>query len=145
MSADEKPTRVDDLAYYHHLRSRLEHEDGLIVNRLAWLMASESFFFTAYAIVLNGAGTPHHRRLIHLIPMVAIASSALIFVAIVAAVRALGWIHGLMKARVPDPAALGLPPLHSPGSITVPGLAAPLILPPIFVTVWFYLLVAGGI
>jgi hypothetical protein len=145
MSADEKPTRVDDLAYYQHLRSRLDHEDSLIVNRLAWLMAAESFFFSAYAIALNGAGTPHHRRLLHLIPLVAMASSALIFVAIVAAVRALWWIHGLIKSRVPDPATLGLPPLHSPASMTLPGLAAPIILPPLFFTVWCYLLAAGGI
>jgi len=145
MSADEKPNRVDVLAFYQHLRTRLEHEDGLIVNRLAWLMAAESFFFSAYAIALNGAGTPHHRRLIHLIPLVAMASSALIWVAIVAAARALWWIQGLIRTRVPDPAVLGLPPLHSPASMTVPGLMAPLILPPLFFTVWCYLLVSGGI
>jgi hypothetical protein len=144
MASEEKPARVDDLAYYLHLRSRLEHEDGLIVNRLSWLMASESFFFTAYAIALNGAGTPHHRRLIHLIPLVAIASSSLIFAGIVAAVRAMGWIRGLLRARIPDEAALGMPPLHTPGSVK-PGLAAPLLLPLLFVAVWLYLLMMSGV
>ena len=70
MSPDEHPNKVDDIAYYLHLRTRLEHEDRLIVERLAWLMASESFLFTGYAIVLNGTGTPAQRRLTDLMPLV---------------------------------------------------------------------------
>lgn len=142
MPPDDRPGRIDDLQYYLHLRGRLEHEDGLIVSRLAWLMASESFLFTAYAIVLNAAATPQHRRLIQLIPIVAVASSALILVGIVAAVRAMGWIRGLLRSRIPDEAALGLPPIHTPGSIKA-GLAAPLLLPLLFVAVWLYLLATG--
>ena len=34
---------------------QLEHEDSPMINRLSWLVASQSFLFTAYAIVLNGA------------------------------------------------------------------------------------------
>jgi hypothetical protein len=143
MSPEELPKTIDDIAYYHHLRGRIEHEDGLIVNRLAWLMASESFLFTAYAIVLNGTGTPQQRRLTDLIPLVAVATSALIFIGIVAAIRAMGWIRGLLEKRIPDPARLGLPPIHTPGSMKT-GLAAPLLLPVMFVVVWLYLLVAGG-
>ena len=143
MSPEEHPDRIDDTAYYHHLRGRLEHEDGLIVSRLAWLMASESFLFTAYAIVLNGTGTPQQRRLTDLIPLVAMATSVLIFVGIAAAVRAMGWIRGLLRERIPDPGRLGLPPVHTPGSMKA-GLAAPLLLPVMFVVVWLYLLVTGG-
>lgn len=142
MSPEKTPDKIDDIAYYQHLRGRLEHEDGLIVNRLAWLMASESFLFTAYAIVLNGTGTPQQRRLTSLIPLVAVATSVLILVGIVAAVRAMGWIRGLMRERIPDPAGLGLPPIHTPGSVRA-GLAAPLLLPGMFVVVWLYLLVAS--
>jgi hypothetical protein len=141
--ADEnKPARLDDIALYHHLRARLEHEDGLIVNRLAWLMASESFLFTAYAIVLNGPGSRFHLRLMHLVPLVAIVSSALIFVGIAAAVRAMGWIRGLWSARAADESSLGLPPLHTPGSVKA-GLAAPILLPLMFIGVWLFLLCSG--
>ena len=139
----EEPKTIDDLAFYHHLRGRMEHEDGLIVNRLAWLMASESFLFTAYAIVLNGTGTPQQRRLTDLIPLAAIVTSLLILVGIAAAIRAMGWIRGLLEQRIPDPARLGLPPIHTPGSMKA-GLAAPLLLPVMFVVVWLYLLVAGA-
>jgi hypothetical protein len=137
---EPSPGRIDDVAFYSMMRARLEHEDGLIVSRLAWLMASESFLLTAYAIVLNGSGSSVHGRLLQLIPIVAIASSALIFVGIVAAVQAMSWIRGLLRARVPDETALGLPPLHTPGWIAAAGLFAPVVLPLVFVAVWLYLL-----
>src|SRR4051812_10601662 len=98
MTDEPKPGRIDDIAYYHHLRARLEHEDVLIVNRLSWLMASQSFLFTAYAIVLNGSGLRQQLRLMKLVPVVAITASALIFVGIAAAVRAMGWIRGLWSS-----------------------------------------------
>lgn len=40
--------------YYNLFRNRIEHEDNLIVQRLSWLVASQSFLFTAYAITVNG-------------------------------------------------------------------------------------------
>jgi hypothetical protein len=137
---DPAPGRVDDAAFHAMMRARLVHEDGLIVSRLAWLMASESFLFTAYAIVLNGAGTAQHDRLLKLIPVVAIASSALIFLGIVAAIRAIRWAQRLLRARVPDEAVLGLPPLNTPAGMVLAGLAAPVVLPLVFVAVWLYLL-----
>ena len=35
------------------VRSQIEYEDNLVANRLSWLIASQSFLFTGYAIVLN--------------------------------------------------------------------------------------------
>jgi hypothetical protein len=139
MSDEPKPARIDDVSLYLHLRARLEHEDGLIVSRLTWLMAAEAFFFTAYAIVLNGPSTSQHLRMLKLIPAVALVCSMLVFIGIVAAVRAMGWIREQLRSRVADPSSLNLPPLHTPGSVTA-GLAAPLILPLVFFLVWLYLL-----
>jgi hypothetical protein len=39
---------------YRILRDQLQHEDGLTTQRLSWLMASQAFLFTAYAIAVNG-------------------------------------------------------------------------------------------
>lgn len=36
------------------MRCQIEHEDALIVNRLPGLIASQSFLFTAYAIMRKG-------------------------------------------------------------------------------------------
>jgi hypothetical protein len=140
--ADESRTdRLDDIGFYMHLRSRLEHEDNLIINRVLWLMTSQSFLFTAYAIALNGPASRRHAILLQVLGVVAILSGVLIFTGILAAVRAMEWIRGLLRERLPEASRLGLPPLHSPGRV-VPGLAAPILLPPTFILVWLYLLCA---
>jgi hypothetical protein len=140
MADESRNTRIDDITFYMHLRSRLEHEDNLVIYRILWLMGSQSLVFTAYAIVMNGPLSSRlHGLMLQLLPMMGIFSSALIFVGIIAAIRAMGWIRGLLRERIPDEARLGLPPLHPPGAVKA-GLAAPLLLPPVFILVWFYLL-----
>jgi hypothetical protein len=141
MTEDLKPGRIDDVTYYNQLRSRVEHEDNLIVNRTLWLLGAQSFLFTAYAIAMNGPEDRRHAVLLRLLPLVAVISSALIFVGVAAAVRAMVWFRGALRERVPDEARLGLPPLQTPGGVNA-GLAAPLLLPPFFVVVWLFLLFA---
>ena len=146
-----EPPRLDDLDFYKLIRSRLEHEDGLIVNRLSWLVASQSFLFTAYAIVLNGlAGPPGSQAmadrqicLLRLIPIVGIAAAALIYAGILAAIRAMAWLRASFRARIPEEAAAGLPSIHTPSRIRRLGLAAPIVLPVVFLLAWLYLLVAA--
>jgi hypothetical protein len=142
MAEDSKPDRIDDLTFYNHLRSRVEHEDNLIVNRTLWLVAAQSFLFTAYAIALNGPEDRRHGILLRLLPLVAVISSALIFVGVAAGARAMLWFRSALSERVPDEARLGLPPLETPGGVNA-GLVAPLILPPVFIIVWIYLLYAA--
>lgn len=144
MSGEDQPAKIGDVDFYAQLRHRIEHEDSLIVSRLAWLMASESFLFTAYAIVINGSGmvTEVRERLIRLIAVVGIVTSSLILVGILAAIRAIAWLRDQCRARIPDETALGLPPLYPPRSIVLAGLLAPVVLPVSFVAVWLYLLKA---
>ena len=51
----ESAEKISPLERYQLFRSRIEHEDTLILQRLSWLMASQSFLFTAYAIVTSAA------------------------------------------------------------------------------------------
>lgn len=132
------------------VRARLEHEEGLTVNRLSWLVASQSFLFTAYAITLNGLAAPggavvaeRQSMLCRLIPLIGIAITALIYVGLIAAERATGWLLSTFRARVSDEAGLGLPPIQAPASIVTLGRLAPRLLPPVFLAVWLYLLAAG--
>src|SRR6266446_4154331 len=88
---------LSPLGYYNVVRTRIEHEDNLIVQRLSWLVASQSFLFTAYAIVTNGlASQPPQPSCIHfsdqlqllfqLIPIVGTLTCVLIYVSVLAAV-----------------------------------------------------------
>ncbi len=142
MTDAPKPAELSDLEFYRMIRGRLEHEDGLVVNRLSWLVASQSFLFTAYAIVQNGpqAAAGHPPALLRVVPIVGIASVGLIYAGLLAAVRAMAWLRTMLRARVPDESRLGLPSIHTPAAIRAAGLAAPAILPVVFLLAWLYLL-----
>src|SRR4051812_50213050 len=98
-TAVESPDKISPLERYQLFRSRIEHEDNLIMQRLSWLMASQSFLFTAYAIVTNGMTTSptsggnvfvsHLSTLARIIPIVALLNSLLILISILAALRAI--------------------------------------------------------
>jgi len=83
--------------WYRTIRDQIQHEDNLIVQRLSWLMAAQSFFFTGYAIIANAS--PQARSpllakqqdlLFNIIPAVACISDILIFCSVIAGVLALG-------------------------------------------------------
>ena len=143
----ESSENLSSLERYQIFRSRIEHEDNLILQRLSWLMASQSFLFTAYAIVTNGlsgieSGSNNlfmHRleALIRLIPVVAIINSLLIFVSILAALKA---ICELRRAYSRQPQTLDLLPLQTSRGVRLAGLSAPVLLPLLFFAVWLFLL-----
>ncbi|HYY29634.1 MAG TPA: hypothetical protein VE860_16950 [Chthoniobacterales bacterium] len=46
--------------WYHTVRDQIQHEDSLIMQRIAWLTAAQSFLFTAYAITANASPQPRN-------------------------------------------------------------------------------------
>ena len=148
MNAPSEPfQKLSPLERYQVFRNRIEHEDNLIMQRLSWLMASQSFLFTAYAIVTNGMTTSpitggnmfvsHLLTLAQIIPMVALLNSLLIFVSILAALKA---IRELRNGYHHQPELFEVIPLQTSKSARVLGLSAPVLLPLLFLSVWFYLL-----
>ena len=140
-----------DTEFYHLVRRRIEHEDSLTVNRLSWLVGSQSFLFTAYALTLNGLAVgregpmaDRQALLCRLIPLIGVATTALIYAGLIASGRALVWLRGLVHERLGDETLLGLPIVHSPAGIIRLGQLAPRVLPVVFLIVWLALLVIGG-
>jgi len=143
----EKISGIDSYRLY---RGRIEHEDNLIIQRLSWLVASQSFLFTAYAITTNGlinldAKFPGRFAeqaglLFRLIPTVAICVALLIYISILAALRAIRQIRRLYQD---GPVPAELPPIQTAATTRLLGLSAPLLLPVLFVSVWLVLLLNG--
>jgi hypothetical protein len=135
---------------YRIFRSRIEHEDDLIIQRLSWLVASQSFLFTAYAITTNSLTSldpksaarflEQSELLFRLIPTVAICVALLIYISILAALRAIRQIRRLYHAKSLPPE---LPPIQTSATTRLLGLSAPLLLPLLFVSVWLVLLFNG--
>ena len=149
MNAPVEPMqKISPLERYQVFRNRIEHEDNLVMQRLSWLMASQSFLFTAYAIVTNGMTTSpasggnvfvnHLLTLARIIPVVALLNILLIAISILAALKAVRELrHGYRR----QPDTLEAIPLQTSKSARVLGLSAPVLLPLLFLAVWLYLLV----
>jgi hypothetical protein len=126
---------------------QLEHEDGLMVNRLSWLVASQSFLFTAYAIVLNGTSTARtavlagrQARLMHIVPELGLATCGLIYLGVVAGISVTVALRREFRRHLRE-ATGSRPPLQGTQTTHALGLAAPLLLPPLFFAAWALLLV----
>ena len=133
-------------AYGDGIRRQLEHEDSLTINRLSWLVASQSFLFTAYAIVLNGlplARDPfvasRQGELLRIVPELGLATSGLIYLGVLAGVRVTLRLRHALEQRQPR-TDTARPPLPGSAATHAFGLAAPLLLPPIFFAAWAVLL-----
>ena len=131
-------------------RDQLEHEDGQIAQRIAWLVTSQAFMFTAYAITTNGLRNPppapggpgifpeQLMLLFRLLPIVAIFTALLIYTSILAALKAMRELQRAYEAKATVPDGLLF---QTSVSTRLLGLAAPTLLPLLFVVVWSALLV----
>ena len=132
---------------YAVIRGQIEHEDNLIAQRLSWLMAAQSFLFTAYAITLNAAPQPSERAaalqklLQWLVPAVAAAVSLLTLVTVVAGVAAMNLLRAWFLDRAGPAPLQHLPPIQGVRRTVLLGTAGPVLLPVLFAGVWAYLLV----
>lgn len=148
MSASvETSENLSALERYQIFRGRIEHEDNLVMQRLSWLMASQSFLFTAYAVVSSNLGgsaidsrtsfAKHMSVLASIIPTVALLNSLLILVGILAAMKA---IRGLRRRYESLTGNLEILPLQTSLRVRVSAFAAPVLLPLVFMAVWLFLL-----
>src|ERR1700721_930214 len=90
------------------IQARLSHEDDLINQRVSWLVNSQSFLLTAYAITLNGlaadARTPWailQRKRLNLLPLGGVACVLLVCVALIGGLCALGELRRFAQAEYP--------------------------------------------
>ncbi len=130
--------------WYHTIRDQIQHEDILIVQRLSWLMAAQSFFFTGYAIIANAA--PQARNpllakqqdlLFNIIPAVACISDILIYCSVIAGVRALYRLRRAYATHVSS--VKGFPEIQGSQLTRWLGIASPLLLPLVFLIAWLIL------
>jgi hypothetical protein len=138
---------VQRLDYYRILRGQIEHEDNLVGSRISWFVTSQSFLFSAYAIIATGfqvttaqTALDAKHLLLLIIPSIAIAASVLILFSIISGIRAMEELrkrYVQLIAGWQDPL---LPPIQGNRLNRMIGMAAPVLLPPLFMAVWIFLL-----
>jgi hypothetical protein len=120
--------------WYRTIRDQIQHEDNLIVQRLSWLMAAQSFLFTGYAIIANA--NPQARKallakqqdlLFSIIPAVACISDILIYGSVIAGVLALCRLRRAYEKHVSSVG--GFPEIQGTRVTRWLGIASPILLP----------------
>lgn len=143
------PPVISSADYYRLIRSQIEHEDNLNSGRLSWFVASQSFLFTAYAIVISNlqpGRVPWVERqqhlLVSLIPVVSILTCLLIYATILAGTVAIVNLRKLYRTH--ETSVINtLPPVQGYRLTQLFGQAGPLFLPPVFIGVWLLLILRG--
>lgn len=132
--------------FYDAVRRRIEQEDNFNVNRLTWLMASQSFLFSAFALVVNGlvgnlalghSPYEHYQALLfRMIPMLGLVSCVSIYIGVIGGMVALRQLRQMVQERVGHESR---PPLTGARRTRWLGQVAPLFLPPAFIVAWMIL------
>jgi hypothetical protein len=139
--------RNDERQLVSLLRGRIDRENDLLSQRTTWVVTSQAFLFSAYAICLSGgAHTPvgPMRRSIDLlatlVPWTGIISIALLYMTIFGGMRAVARVRRLFHPSGSVERAV----LRTDRTARLLGLAAPLGIPGVFLITWVTLLAAHG-
>mgnify|MGYP005810022667 CR=1 FL=1 len=138
--------KLQPLELYRIVRAQVEHEDNLVSQRLSWLLAAQSFLFTAYAISLNGPVQLRVERLADrlttLLPIVGICTAILLWITILAGIFAMRTLRVAFERCVSD-LPKDIPPIQTRGATLFGGQIGPFLVPPLFIVIWLFLLVRG--
>jgi hypothetical protein len=121
------------------LQARLSHEDDLVNQRVSWLVNSQSFLLTAYAITLNGlaadASKPLaivQRKLLDMLPVVGVACVVLVLVALVGGLCAISELRRFAATTYAKNRLF----LISKPTPQFLGVSAPVLIPLVFLVIW---------
>ena len=121
------------------IQARLSHEDDLVNQRVSWLVSSQSFLMTAYAITLNGlaadASKPLaivQRKLLELLPIVGVACVLLVCVALIGGLCAISELRRFAATKYQKDRLF----LISKPTTQFLGVSAPVLIPLAFLVIW---------
>jgi hypothetical protein len=125
------------------IQARLSHEDDLVNQRVSWLVNSQSFLLTAYAITLNGlaadASKPLaivQRKLLDMLPLVGVACVLLVCVALVGGLCAIAELRCFAATKYAKDRLF----LISKPTTQFLGVSAPVLIPIVFLVIWLAVL-----
>jgi hypothetical protein len=120
------------------IQARLSHEDDLVNQRVSWLVNSQSFLLTAYAITLNGLAADASKplaivqRKLLVLPIVGVACVLLVCVALAGGLCAISELRRFAATKFPKDRLF----LISKPTTQFLGVSAPVLIPLVFLVIW---------
>jgi len=133
----------DTMQSLETIRGRIEHEDNLLNQRVSWVVNSQAFLLTGYAILLNAPSQSRSEQVIHdhgvlikLIPLTSISVTLLLWLGVLAGI----WAMCDLRSRVKVYPALDASHALAPPLTRAIGLATPALVPVVFLITWLLLI-----
>jgi hypothetical protein len=141
----------DEKDYLHRLDAMIKTNLDLISQRMGWLLISQSFLFTAFALAAAHVENPVADRVslnvfIHLVPVLGLITSVFVGLSLAAAMRVI-WTMKATRAAIEAKltsaleAAYGAASVSRASAVDWIGHAPALFVPPLFAAAWLYLLI----
>jgi hypothetical protein len=134
---------LGDPSFQLRLRTQSDRETDLLGQRTAWVMASQAFLFSAYAVAVNAHADPtapkggtRPQLLVAVLPWISLLSLLLLVVTILGGLFALARHRSLLLST----AEARMHALEAGPLARLAGLTAPLLVPVIFLVAWVVLL-----
>lgn len=122
------------------IRRRIEHEDNLLNQRVSWIVSSQAFLLTGYAILLNAPldlrSAKHVRDqalLMKLVPLTSIVITLLLWIAMLAGIAAMGSLRACARRHPGFQADV----IQGRRITRVLGLVPIALIPAMFLVTWF--------
>jgi|APTNR8051073442_1049403.scaffolds.fasta_scaffold20966_2 hypothetical protein len=142
----------DEKDYLARLDSMIKTNLDLISHRMGWLLISQSFLFTAFALAAAHVHNPQAEQrsldvFVHLVPLLGLCTCIFVGLSLLAVMRV---IWTMKKTRANIEATLTLPLQRAYGPSSVPrtsltdwiGYGPALAVPLLFAAAWLYLLLS---
>ncbi len=146
-SAQQEQT-MTQADFYHLLKHQIENEDNLVNQRLIWLVFSQSFMFSAFAVLLNAPEKPKspmfgdlQEVMVWLIPCLAIVCSLLIYIGILTSMVMMSELRHRYDKFPEDKTTQHFPPLQANMMMRSLASLGPNFVPLFFIGTWLFILV----
>lgn len=141
-----KPTSSAEL--YRIIRERIDYEENLLNQRVIWLIFSQSFLVSAYAIMLNSPPEPKtpmygdlQSSLIWLLPSLALLVSMIVYMSVISALYHIAELGKSFETYPKDDTIERFPAMNDTSFIRRLGGLPPILVPLLFIGTWVFLLI----
>ena len=141
-----KPTSSAEL--YRIIRERIDYEENLLNQRVIWLIFSQSFLVSAYAIMLNSPPEPTtpmygelQSCLIWLLPSLSLILSIIVYLSVISALYQIAQLRESFETYPKDDTIERFPAMNDTSFIRRLGGLPPILVPLLFIGAWAFLLI----
>jgi hypothetical protein len=143
---EEKREQQNTSSLYTTIRAQIESQGNTSNQRIFWLILSQSFFFSAFVMLVNGQPAPPkmnvYNTLMWIIPAASLMTIISTYIDVIGSFVYTGKLRRRYREVAPDDTAKGFPPINGDRQDRIFARVSPYLLPGVFILIWVILLMS---